>query len=561
MRATRMISIAAVAAVAAAAATAGAQGPLIHDDEQNKLVAQHGERWAQEDREITMRLGEIRAANGNRPPNIVYVLLDDLGFGEIGMPSLDVIRGYSTPNISAFEKESLSFQRMYTEASCTPSRVSFLTGRLAVRTGFSEAKSMIEGVGLPDWEVTLAEVLSEAGYNTVHVGKWHLGDIEESYAFNQGFEYAEHPLHQQGQMAVMNRTAEIEGSASGIAPNSRATDFELDTTFRVDPNAMVYGIVGRKGGQAREVNFAPGEEYTQDHYIRMETGYKDAAIEQIRRLADEGEPFFLQWWPQFPLTWTKSEIDQARTLNGGPIAEGIAKVDDWFGELLEAIDDAGIADNTIVIIMGDNGPFMQYVRASGQSDRIYRGGKAQHLEGGVRVNAFMRWPDAIEPGSSVQDIVHITDLFTTLATLAGADRNIPRDRLIDGVNQAPLLFKGETHGRRDYVFVYEGPVLKSVVKQQFKMHIPPPGANPIGAAIYDLYKDPRESRPENSILYGVGYGARFVDMVKRHMATKMRYPDREPGRGVPYGGITNLRPESKELVNLFLTDMRRVKGE
>ena len=544
----------AIAAVLVSAAATNAQ--LNHDADHLILKAQHGQRWAKEDAEISARLAELRKRNGGKPPNIVFILLDDLGFGEIGMPDLDVIRGYSTPRIAKLASEGLSFMRMYSEPSCTPTRVALMTGRYPARTGTSEAKSVVSNEGLNGWEVTLAEVLSNAGYTTVHMGKWHLGDIEESYAHNQGFDYAEHPMHQQGQMAIMNATAEMEGMTFGQLPNLRANTFELDKTFRVNPNAMVYGIVGKKGGKAREVNFKAGEVFTQAHYQRMEEGYKNGVLKQLERLADGDKPFFLQYWPQFPLSFTRSDIKQAKTLNGGPIAESIVKVDGWVGEILDKIDSLGIANNTIVMVMGDNGPFMQYVDRSGQSDRIYRGGKAQHLEGGVRVNAYMRWPAVLEPGSRVQDIVHVTDLYTTLARVAGAEEHIPTDRLIDGVDQSALLFLGETHGRRDYVFIYEGPVLRSVVKQQFKMHVPPPGSNPIGAAIFDLYKNPREDRPQDSILYGVGFGAKFVMMLKRHMGMKQRFPDRQPGRDLPYKGIENLRPETKALVRSMAAWMK-----
>ncbi|MBW1609116.1 MAG: sulfatase-like hydrolase/transferase, partial [Deltaproteobacteria bacterium] len=171
---------------------------IVHDAEYYILEAQHGKKWAAEDKEIDKKLAEIRKKNDGKPPNFVYILLDDLGFGEIGMPNLDVIRGYSTPRISKLADEGLSLMRMYTEPSCTPTRVAMMTGRYAARTGTSEAKAVVAGDGLAAWEVTLAEVLSKAGYATVHMGKWHLGDIEESYAINQGFDYAEHPMHQQG---------------------------------------------------------------------------------------------------------------------------------------------------------------------------------------------------------------------------------------------------------------------------------------------------------------------------------------------------------------------------
>ncbi len=522
---------------------------IIHDAEHQILAAQHGERWAKEDTEIDAKLAEILERNGCTPPNTVYILIDDLGFGEIGMPSLDVIRGYSTPRIAKLADEGLSLMRMYTEPSCTPTRAAMMTGRYAVRTGTSEAKATVAGDGLSAWEVTLAEVLSQAGYETVHMGKWHLGDIEESYAHNQGFDYAEHPLHQQGQMAIMNATAELEGLSVGISQYSRANTFELDKTFRVNPSAMVFGIVAEKGGTAREVNFKAGEIWTQDHYNRIEEGYKNGVLKQLARLAKGDKPFFLQYWPQHPLSFTRSDIKEAKTLNGGPIAESIQKIDGWIGEILDEVDRLGIADNTIVVVMGDNGPFMQYLDRSGQSDRIYRGGKAQHLEGGVRTNAFIRWPAAIKAGSRAQDIMHVTDLFTTFARIAGADKHIPRDRLIDGVDQTPMLLLGETHGRRDYVFIYEGPTLRSIVKQQYKMHLPPPGSNPIAAAVFDLYKNPREDRPQDSILYAVSLAGSFVGMLKRHLGMKQKFPDREPGHDILYGGIENLRPETQALVD------------
>ena len=153
----------------------------------------------------------------------------------------------------------------------------------------------------------------------------------------------------------------------------------------------------------------------------------------------------------------------------------------------------------------------------------------------------------------------MSDLFTTFARMAGADEFIPRDRLIDGVDQTPMMMLGETHGRRDYVFVYEGPALRSVVKQQYKFHLPAPGSNPIGAAIFDLYKNPREDRPQDAIFYAVGFGGQFVAMLKRHLGMKQKYPDRDQGHDVPYGGIENLRPETKALIAPMAAMMKAMK--
>jgi len=193
-----------ILAIALSSATAVSANQIVHDAEYYVLEAQHGEKWATDDNKIDKKLAEVRKKNGGKPPNIVYILLDDVGFGEIGMDELSVIRGYKTPNMDAFAKEGLSLQRMYSEPSCTPTRVAMMTGRHPVRTGLTEAKATIAGEGLAAKEVTLAEVLRDAGYYTSHVGKWHMGDIEQAYASSQGFMHAEYPIHQQGQLAIMN---------------------------------------------------------------------------------------------------------------------------------------------------------------------------------------------------------------------------------------------------------------------------------------------------------------------------------------------------------------------
>jgi len=533
------------------AQAAGRSSQIIHDAEFAILKAQNGERWAGEDKEIDAKLAELRKKNGGKPPNIVYILLDDVGFGEIGMDELSVIRGYKTPNITALAKEGLSLQRMYTEPSCTPTRVAMMTGRYPTRTGLTEAKATISGEGLSGDEITLAEVLKKAGYYTSHVGKWHLGEIKESYASSQGFMHAEFPIHQQGQLAIMGRDMESANIVWGVDASRAQQTFTLDKLFTPDPAHMVTGVELREG-KLYEVDMKAGEAWTQKKYREMNERYQRNALGQLRILAKQDKPFFLNYWPLFPLSFVQEGIEENKTLNGGTIADSIVEVDRWVGEIVKEVDKLGIAENTIIVVMGDNGPFMQYAGPTGQSDRIYRGGKADHLEGGVRVNAWVKWKGVIEAGSYAEDIIHVSDLFTTFARLGNAMEGIPRDRVIDGVDQSGVLLLGETHGRRDYVHIYEGPALKSVVKNKYKMHLPAPGDNPIGAAIFDLYRDSREARPIDSVKYGVWAGGQFVGMIKRHLAYKQKYPDRKPTYGVPYTGIENLRPESKKLVKIFL---------
>jgi len=524
---------------------------IIHDAEYAILEAQNGEQWIKDDKAIDKKLAEIREKNGGKPPNIVYILLDDVGFGEIGMDELSVIRGYKTPNMSSLAKEGVSLQRMYTEPSCTPTRVAMMTGRYPTRTGTTEAKATIAGDGLHAEEITLAELLRDAGYYTSHVGKWHLGDIEQAYASNQGFMHAEFPIHQQGQLAIMGREMESADIIRGVDPGRQKQTFTLDKLFTPNPAHMVTGVELRDG-KLYEVEMETGEAWTQIKYREMNERYQRNALDQIRILAKQDKPFFLNYWPLFPLSFVQEHRSEYNTLNGGTMADILVEVDEWIGEIIKEVDNQGIAENTIIMVMGDNGPFLQYEGPTGQSDRIYRGGKADHLEGGVRVNAWMKWKGVIEAGSFAEDIIHVSDLFTTFARLANAKDGVPRDRIIDGVDQSGVLLIGETHGRRDYVHIYEGSVLKSVVKNKYKMHLPGPGDNPIRAPIFDLYRDPRESRPVDGIKYGPWAGGQFVGMIKRHMALKQKYPDRAAVHDTPYKGIENLRPESKKIVEIFL---------
>ena len=147
--------------------------------------------------------------------------------------------------------------------------------------------------------------------------------------------------------------------------------------------------------------------------------------------------------------------------------------------------------------------------------------------------------------------MHVSDLYSTFARLGEATDYIPTDRIIDGIDQTALLLKGENHGRRDYVYIYENEILRSVVKQEFKMHVPRPGLPGAGAPVFNLYRDPREEQP--FVGMALWSGASFQDMIKRHMIMIAKYPHAKLGKGKPYEGIVNLRPESIETVETFMS--------
>ena len=154
----------------------------------------------------------------------------------------------------------------------------------------------------------------------------------------------------------------------------------------------------------------------------------------------------------------------------------------------------------------------------------------------------------IDEGQLVGDIVHVTDLYTTIANLGGAKKHIPRDRVVDGLDQTALFLNGDTHGRRDYVFIYAGHTLGATVKGRFKKHwiaSDPGAASGVGADYYDLYTDPREVNP--MLVPLIHTQGQFHRMLARHELMKTKFPDVPNAKGIPLTGLENARPETKRI--------------
>ena len=188
-RIDQMILVLAVLAFVFGTGMAEEKVKIVHDAEYYIIEVQNGEKWAAEDKELDKKLAELRKEYGT-PPNIIHYMWDDQPPMAFGDPIYQKIRGYETPHLNKLAEEGMIFARMYTEPGCTPSRAASLTGQNAIRTGTYEIGFPIEYTGLAAENVTTAEVLSQAGYATGFYGKLHLGDIEESYPHNQGFDEA-----------------------------------------------------------------------------------------------------------------------------------------------------------------------------------------------------------------------------------------------------------------------------------------------------------------------------------------------------------------------------------
>ncbi|NWK55775.1 sulfatase-like hydrolase/transferase [Verrucomicrobiaceae bacterium N1E253] len=506
---------------------------IIHDAEYYVLKAQHGDQWAKQDKEINEKLAALRSKFGT-PPNIIHIMWDDTPVGEVGIPALQQLRGFTTPNINKLAAEGINFTRMYTEPSCTQSRAAVVTGRHSVRSGMTQVGFPFEYGGLRKDEVTMAEVLGNVGYATAFYGKWHLGDIEESYVNKQGFDDAVWEPYNQFPI-IYGPQAEIAG---GVLPTTAVPDIYPDDPFEMDKDWRTMGhcavLQGKKGGPVREL-VQPGD--LPGWYKNMEDN-KTRTLSFIDKNVAAKKPFYIAYWPELIAFLPFKE---RKTLSGGFLQEGLARFDPFVGDLMEHLKAKGIAENTLVILMADNGP-MTHNGPPGMVETLYRGGKGDYLEGGIRVPAMAWWPGMIEAGQTVGDIIHETDLFTTFARLAGAEKHIPTDRVIDGVDQTSLLINGNSNSRRDYVHIYTGEIYAATVKGRFKRHWVGDLPGLSGASFYDLYNDTREVQPK--MLPGFTMKGMFNAMRARHEIWNEKYPHSLEARGHPFTNIENARPET-----------------
>jgi arylsulfatase len=340
------------------------------------------------------------------------------------------------------------------------------------------------------------------------------------------------------------------GDAVNASPGSahmrRDNYNEIDQTgLRGD--GLVLAIDGKKDSFTREWGTPDAQTYEK---IDLES--EQRLMEFVNRNAGEKKPFFISYWPNL-MSFLPPPVEQKKSYNGGTSAEALVRLDAFIGELMAELEKLGIAENTLLVVMADNGPMVHNPPSLfGMADTIFRGGKGDVTEGGVRVPAFAWWPGVIKPGTILNDMVHETDLFTTFARLGGGMENIPTDRVIDGVDQSSLLMNGDGFGRRDWVFIYTGNELGATVKGRYKRHwIGPESGEGAGtsAAFYDLITDPRETSPKlASLIYQSGQWDR---MLIRHTMWKEKYPDKPKARGIPFTGIENARPETKAIAENF----------
>jgi len=430
-----------------------------------------------------------------RPPNIIFILTDDMGFNDVSFYNGGAADGtLQTPHIDTLAREGVVFENGYAaNAICAPSRASVMTGRYSTRFGFEytpifkvgpmimelmnrESEDMrkviihqdrvdkmknIRELGMPGSEITIAEMLKEAGYYTAHIGKWHLGSISPMRPIDQGFDDS---LEMTGILYLPEDSPQVVNAKQDFDP--------------IDKMVWASGRYAARFNGSKE--FEPGG-YLTDYYT-------DEAIKVIE--ANKNRPFFLylaHWGIHNPLQAKKEDYDALSHIKDHRLrvyAAMIRAADRSVGRVMAALKENGIDDNTLVFFTSDNGG-AGYLGLP-DINKPYRGWKLTLFEGGTHVPFFARWPKVISPGTRFENPVSHLDIFSTAAAVSGA--NIPKDRQIDGVDLLPFI-KGEKKGDPHESIFWRQGYYRGVLNKGWKMTV---SKRPKKVWLFNLNEDPTE---------------------------------------------------------------------
>ncbi len=392
----------------------------------------------------------VQAEEGK--PNVLLVLLDNTGWGDFGVYGGGALRGAPTPSIDELASEGMRLQNFNTEAQCTPSRSALMTGRYAIRSGTQSVPLGTRDYGLVPWEITVADAFSEKGYATGIFGKWHLGHSEGRYPTDNGFDEWYGIANSSGDS--INSDATIQGANSILA----------DTLMI--PEAEIPKVLGAKRGETpKELGVFDIPEKR-----KIDGDLTEKTIDFIRRQHEAGKPFFAY----VPLTAMHFPTLPSREFEGksghGQYADLLIQSDHYIGKMVKAVDDLDLADDTIVIVTVDNG-----VEAVENGDGQYTGWTGPWsgtyftaMEGGIRTPFLIRWPGKISAGAVNNEIVHLVDIFPTLAGMVGLD--VPEDRPIDGIDMTDFFLGKVAASGREHVPIFVGDDFRAFKWRNWKVH-------------------------------------------------------------------------------------------
>ena len=462
-----------------------------------------------------------------KKPNVVFILADNVGYGDLGPYGSGELRGAPTPRIDQLANEGLRLTQFLVEPACTPSRAALMTAQYSIRNGLSLVLVPGSEATLSAHAYTMGDMFHGLGYATAIFGKWHLGSEQQSLPTSHGFE-------------------EFYGVPPDISWDSATYVDTIELTHSMDAPAAELLARGPQIDEAvLDSPLRPVKPYTREVRSEIDTELTAKSIDFMRRSQAAGKPFFLYLpfsmghFPNLPSKdfAGKSQIGQY----GDKLMEG----DFHVGQILDALKELKLDDDTILIFASDNGPQGETARAMGNeatpdmgNSGPFRGELGEATEGAIRTFAFIHWPGHVRPATTSYAMFSIMDFMPTLAGIVGG--KMPTDRPIDGVDQSDVLFGKSTSGHRESLLTFIGSQLVAERWKQWRVYftdIHPTGIGPerlpgMGSAsgtmagypkVYNIQMDPHEDHNVAALFGWVADPA--LEEVRRYEGSVKKYPN------------------------------------
>jgi arylsulfatase A-like enzyme len=477
-------------------------------------------------------------AQQSNKPNVVFILADNVGYGDIGVYGGGELRGAPTPNIDQLAHDGLRFTQFLVEPACTPSRAALMTGQYSIRNGLSLIAIEGSPYTLPARAFTMGELFKGVGYATAIFGKWHLGSAPQSLPTAHGFD------------EFYGIPPDISWDASTYAKTIALThsiNAPFDELLKTGPQI----VEAKDGGPLRVV-----KPFTEEVRANIDNELVEKSIDFMRRQKTASKPFFL--YLPFSMGHVPNLPSQQFTGKSriGNYGDKMMEGDFHVGQIMDTLKALGVENDTIVVFASDNGPYGEAAREFGNqgtpdmgNSGPFRGELGEATEGSIRTAAIIRWPGHVKPNTASNAMFSIMDFLPTFASIVGGQ--MPTDRQIDGVDQIDVLLGNSATGHRESLLSFIGAEVVAARWKQWRIYftdIHPTGVGPqrqpgifsTSAAmagypkVYNIEMDPHEDLVVGGLFGWVSEPA--LKTVEEYLASVKKYPNPPAPNITQFGG-------------------------